>query len=44
VEVAGITMDDAACRSERTIGTIGTIGHIPGVTLAYQWMSARTCG
>src|SRR2546423_3244789 len=48
VDVASITMDDAACRSTTTTGatttgaTTGAIGHI-GVSRAYQWTSDRTC-
>src|SRR5262245_33178560 len=48
VDVASITMDDAACRSTTTTGAIttgattGAIGHIGG-SPAYQWTSDRTC-
>src|SRR5438128_12168687 len=42
VDVASITMDDAACRSTTTTGaTTGAIGHI-AVNPAYQWTSDRT--
>src|SRR3954447_13469 len=46
VDVASITMDDAACRSTTTTGATtgdmtGVIGHI-GVSPAYQWTSDRT--
>jgi len=40
VDVAFITMDDAACRSTTTTGAIG---QDTGVSPAYPWTSARTC-
>jgi len=42
VDAGSITMGDAACRSATRVMTIA-IGHIPGVSPAYPWMSDRTC-